>query len=199
MKRLQHIQAKLGAPALSSSSISEFGLQFQWYGQLRARGARVEQCDAQTEVQLCDLGLPAFLNRTVAADVKVCSNLKSMKHNNASRAYTAKPQQLSKPASLAELCKSGRRIKAAFVTPFPPRHDGLAQHAANLRNAMIAICPSLQACQSSNDALSSHETRYCSSRNSLNSFASSMQVDVFAIVLDFWNAEIEVYDDCIGE
>ena len=59
LKRLQHIQAKLDAPALSSTA-SEFGLQFQWYGQLHARvhaHARVDQLDTWTEVLLCDLGL----------------------------------------------------------------------------------------------------------------------------------------------
>ena len=49
LKHLQHIQAKLDAPALSSSA-SEFGLQFQWYAVLHVIGSVcVEIADTWTE------------------------------------------------------------------------------------------------------------------------------------------------------
>ena len=70
--------------------------------------------------------------------------MKSMKRHNTSRIVTAEHLLAKKPNTLASFCNSGRRVKAAFVTPYPPRHDGLAQHAANLRSAIVEQCPSLQ-------------------------------------------------------
>ena len=45
---------------------------------------------------------------------------------------------------LADICSSKHHVKLAFITPFPPRHDGLAQYSANLRTALVAQCTNLQ-------------------------------------------------------
>ena len=46
--------------------------------------------------------------------------------------------------SLKDMCNSQRKVKVAFVTPYPPRPDGLAQYATNLRASLLAECANLQ-------------------------------------------------------
>jgi hypothetical protein len=48
--------------------------------------------------------------------------------------------------SLIDMCNSQRKVKVAFVTPYPPRSDGLALYAANLRASLLAECANLQVC-----------------------------------------------------
>ena len=54
--------------------------------------------------------------------------------------------------------------RLAFLTPYVPRKDGLADYAASLRKAMLAACP------------------------------TTLTVDVFAVVLDFYSAYSEPYN-----
>jgi hypothetical protein len=93
--------------------------------------------------------------------------------------------------SVESLCSSGKPVKLAFVTPYPPRHDGLSEYASNLRTALLEQCKNLQV----NPALLEQLLPYAE----LLIFFLQLQIDVFAVVLDFWNAEHEDYDKNIGE
>ena len=165
LQRLQEVQARLARAALPPAPPLDY--QFQWC-------ARCARCTGCLRVGRAGV-VPAFVvgpgrltsvrrsrRRTVASDVKLCASMRSTKR-------TAPPSSPppAPPTRLADICGSSRHARLAFITPFPPRHDGLAQHAANLRTALLTRC-------------------------------ANLQIDVFALVLDFWNGESEAYDASIG-
>ncbi|KAL4855480.1 Initiation-specific alpha-1 [Chlorella vulgaris] len=148
---LQRLQ-QIERQLASASEIpkSEFGLQFQW---------------------------------TIASDIKICSSMPSAKRDsllsNKSRAESTRNHTAPYSESLPAFCSLGRPVKLAFVTPFPPRHDGLSQYSAHMRTSLLAQCSNLQ-----ERSLDPNDKR-----------GYHVQIDVFAIVLDFWNVEHEKYDD----
>ena len=155
------------------------------------------------------LYIAAMLCRTIAPDIKVCASMKSLKRGqHISRGATnAAAAQASRRAleahaatlSLKDMCNSQRKVKVAFVTPYPPRPDGLAQYAANLRASLLAECANLQVsvpvaapcCAELSRSMSENNARVASCQ--IISPAFAVQVDIFAIVLDFWNTEKETY------
>jgi hypothetical protein len=89
------------------------------------------------------------LRRTVASDIKICCSMPSAKTgsllSNESRAKSTRDLHTSPHAKLLPAFRSlGRPVKLAFVTPFPPRHDGLSQYSAHLRTSLLAQCSDLQ-------------------------------------------------------
>lgn len=82
--------------------------------------------------------------RTISADVKVCANMRAAKGGVAQRSRTMAATNATTSLSLEDFCNSGSQVKVAFVTPFPPRPDGLADYAANLRAALLSQCANLQ-------------------------------------------------------
>lgn len=114
---------------------------------------------------------------TIAADVKLC----------ASMVPASVPVPVSSAADNdddddASLCQGQNKVKKiAFVTPFHPRHDGLAYGASTLRQSI----------------LDQYNHRYNTSTAGNGTHAAQLQIDVFAIVLDFFSAYSEPYNSSV--
>lgn len=77
---------------------------------------------------------------------------------------SASPFDLSSSSDSPTLDCPSTPTRLAFLTPYVPRKDGLADYSASLRQAMLAACP------------------------------TTLTIDVFAVVLDFYSAYSEPYN-----